>query len=110
MRLTKRQLKRIIKEEKAKLIKEGIWDTLSGKGSQSSPPWLSFAVAYASCSPEAQAVVQSLSMGTAAAGSSFEDMDAVVEAYEKLYDSLREIYDNESTEIAGKLEELAYGE
>ena len=112
MKITKRQLKKIIREEKAKLINEGFWGNLIGRGSQSIPPWLSFAVAYASCSPEAQAIVQSLSMQGEEDRDMYLEQDidpaAAKEAYDKLYGSLREIYDSESSELAATLESLVH--
>ena len=115
-------MSKLLKEQWAKLafgqekqndsVNEGLWATLTGRGSQSIPPWLSFAAAYASCSPEAQAIVQSLSMQGEEERDMYLEQDidsaAAKEAYDKLYDSLREIYDSESSELAAALESLVH--
>tara|TARA_R100000808_G_scaffold24984_2_gene60204 strand:+ start:5078 stop:5437 length:360 start_codon:yes stop_codon:yes gene_type:complete len=78
MKITKRQLKRIIKEEKAKLLNE----QFGFGGDSPSDPLIAFAKAYASLGTAVQEQVDALIKGWEA----FEDLESDVDFEDVVYD------------------------
>ena len=110
MKITKRQLKQIIREEKRKLVNEGILDWFKGGGDQ--PGWLKFAIAWAQAGPAIQQEVLKI-YNAHTSGSPLthpEDVDTGLasEAYELFWDILtKDIADSPASEMAAALEDVA---
>tara|TARA_Y100000593_G_scaffold18875_2_gene37620 strand:+ start:2074 stop:2409 length:336 start_codon:yes stop_codon:yes gene_type:complete len=111
MKITKRQLKRIIREEKQKIVSESLMNWFMGDPGQ--PVWLKFAMAWSTAGSQTQQevlkVFEAHNAGQPLAPGAF-DQDLIQTAYDMLYDLLTEIADSDSSEMAAALEAAVYGE
>jgi hypothetical protein len=114
MRITKRQLRRIIKEEKSRLISESSWGSGANPNILEDYSILDFAVAWGTLGPQIQEQVVALlqAYGTGGHAPEWEETiyeqnpDAIRQAMEKLGPSLQKMKDfDEGFDIYSALED-----